>query len=275
MPTFACSSGDTGDEQLHIPKIVITGGPCSGKTTGMALLQTTLKGLGYRVYIAPESATMYFLAGIQFSDLPDPALSAAFQKTVLGGQLNVENSLDRYARATGKKSIILCDRGAMDGKAYMDDGSFDAVLADCGLNESTANAGRYDAVFHLVTAADGATEHYSLENNETRTESADFAKVIDKKTQAAWAGHPKHFIIDNSSSSFEEKMEKLISTMLHCIGQNSGPAASAASADAPTAKRSSTGVYHFEVNGVSPDDVASLESVKVFNVEKVSILYHI
>jgi hypothetical protein len=51
------------------------------------------------------------------------------------------------------------------------------VLADAGLNLSTANHGRYDAVFHLVTAANGATQHYSLDNNETRTESTDFAKV--------------------------------------------------------------------------------------------------
>ncbi|CAM9548407.1 unnamed protein product, partial [Ectocarpus fasciculatus] len=215
MSSFTESKEEHG---IHIPKIVITGGPCSGKTTGMVRLQDTLKGLGYRVFIAPEAATLFFLAGIQFADLPNPALSTAFQKSVINGQLHLENSLARYARATGQKSIILCDRGAMDGKAYMDDEAFDEILDDANLNLSTASAGRYDAVFHLVTAADGAASHYTLENNETRTESAEFACVIDKKTQAAWAGHPKHYIIDNSGGGFEEKMDRLISTMLHCIG---------------------------------------------------------
>lgn len=34
---------------------------------------------------------------------------------------------------------------------------------------------RYDAVIHMVTAADGATKFYSGENNEARYETQDIA----------------------------------------------------------------------------------------------------
>ena len=39
--------------------------------------------------------------------------------------------------------------------------------------------GRYEAVLHLVTAADGAESYYTLENNVTRTETVDGAKHVN------------------------------------------------------------------------------------------------
>lgn len=47
-----------------------------------------------------------------------------------------------------------------------------------GMNELTLRDGRYDGIFHLVTAAIGAEEHYSLENNEARSEPVDLAKEV-------------------------------------------------------------------------------------------------
>lgn len=270
MSEFAYTESTDSGKLIHIPKLVITGGPCSGKTTGMAKLQTTLRGLGYRVYIATEAATMYFLAGVAFSDLANPDLSTMFQKTVLNAQMQCENNLDRYARATGEKSIILCDRGAMDGRAYIDSDTFADVLADANLNLSTANAGRYDAVFHLVTAADGAERHYSLDNNETRTESVEYAKLIDKKTQSAWAGHPKHFIIGNSGFSFEGKMDVLVSTMLQCLGHSEGSADGSTQANVV----SDTSVYHFELNEFIEENISSMDDTKIFHIEKVAQYVH-
>jgi hypothetical protein len=49
-------------------------------------------------------------------------------------------------------------------------------------------SGRYNAVFHLVTAADGAASHYTLENNDARHETAEEAVLADRNTQAAWHG---------------------------------------------------------------------------------------
>ena len=47
-----------------------------------------------------------------------------------------------------------------------------------GLDELKLRDGRYDAVLHLVTAACGAEEHYSLDNNEARSENAELARDV-------------------------------------------------------------------------------------------------
>ena len=77
---------------------------------------------------------------------------------------------------------------------------------------------RYDAVYHLVTCADGADSFYSLANNKGRSESMQAAKDQDKRTQDAWAGHPHHVIVDNRNT-FEQKIERLISLISTVPGQ--------------------------------------------------------
>lgn len=78
-------------------------------------------------------------------------------------QLTLENTLENYAKATQQKSVILCDRGIMDGSAYVSKEEWNKLLHEEGLNHLSASVERYNAVFHLVTAADGASQHYTLE----------------------------------------------------------------------------------------------------------------
>lgn len=43
---------------MHKPKeIVVTGGPCAGKTTGLSYVQQKLMDRGWRPFIVPEVAT--------------------------------------------------------------------------------------------------------------------------------------------------------------------------------------------------------------------------
>ncbi len=41
----------------NLIRIVLTGGPCGGKTTAISRLMEWLTGLGYYVVIVPEAAT--------------------------------------------------------------------------------------------------------------------------------------------------------------------------------------------------------------------------
>ena len=52
----------------------------------------------------------------------------------------------------------------MDGQAYIDQRSWQVLLDDMGFNQVQLRDNRYDAVIHLVTAANGADKHYNLEN---------------------------------------------------------------------------------------------------------------
>ena len=117
----------------------------------------------------------------------------------------------------GEKVLIVCDRGALDNKAYMDGLEFAQVLEFFGTNEIELRD-NYDAVFHLVTAAKGAEEFYTTANNAARTETADEAAALDDKLIAAWTGHPHLRVIDNSSN-FEDKMKRLIAEISSFLGE--------------------------------------------------------
>ena len=199
-------------------KFVLTGGPCGGKTTAMARLQGYLKERGFRVFIVPEAATMLLLNGATFDDFSNPRCPMAFQEYVIRTQISLEDSTENYARATGEDSVILCDRGTMDGLAYMNEENFEILLGEVGMDIVTARDMRYNAVFHLVTAADGACDFYSLANNAARSESIQEAIDLDIKTQKAWAGHPHHFIIGNYGFTFDQKIQQLVSRLAQFIG---------------------------------------------------------
>ena len=49
---------------MTISKIVITGGPCAGKTTAMSWVQNAFTQMGYRVLFVPETATELITGGV-------------------------------------------------------------------------------------------------------------------------------------------------------------------------------------------------------------------
>ena len=198
-----------------ITKIVITGGPCAGKTTGLSWIQNTFSQLGYVVLVVPETATELISGGVTPLSC---GTNLDYQKCQMRLQLEKE-SLFEQAAGTMKteKVLIVCDRGAMDNRAYMDDLEFSQVLDSIGRSEVHLRDS-YDAVFHLETAAKGAVEFYTTDNNKARTETPEEAAALDDKLIAAWTGHPHLRVIDNSTN-FEEKLKRLIAEMQHFLGE--------------------------------------------------------
>ena len=94
---------------------------------------------------------------------------------------------------------------------------YQRLLREFGLTKSTI-MDRYDAVFHLVTAADGAVEHYTLSNNTARTETPQEAIDCDRKLISAWCGHPHLRVIDNSTD-FDGKIKRLIKEIKSFLGE--------------------------------------------------------
>lgn len=73
-------------------------------------------------------------------------------------------------------------------------------------------------VIHLVTAADGAEEAYTLGNNNARTETKEEACALDSRTVNAWAGHPNLIIIGNERD-FNTKLQNVIDEINNLIGE--------------------------------------------------------
>lgn len=197
-----------------VKKIVITGGPCAGKTTALAKIEQDLISLGYKVFVVGESATELIKSGVR--PFGDKCLNLVeFQKIIMQYQLQKEEIYDKVLEQyTSDNVVIIYDRGLLDNKAYINDEEFQEVLNYISYNKGKKICeedliDRYDMVIHLVTAADGKKEAYTLDNNSTRTEGIEEAIKLDKRTMNAWIGHPNLKIIDNEES-FNTKIDNVM-----------------------------------------------------------------
>ncbi|MCD7810537.1 MAG: AAA family ATPase [Ruminococcus sp.] len=199
----------------EIIKIVITGGPCAGKSTAMSWVQDAFTKMGYTVLFVPETATELITGGVA----PWTCSSnAEYQKCQMTLQIEKEKVFCNAASSMGsEKILIVCDRGTLDNKAYMNDTEFSAILKELDVNEVELRD-NYDAVFHLVTAAKGAEAFYTTANNTARTETTKEAAMMDDNLISAWTGHPHFRVIDNSTD-FEGKMRRLIAEIASFLGE--------------------------------------------------------
>ena len=200
---------------MPVTKIVITGGPCAGKTTALSWIQNTFTSMGYRVLFVPETATELINGGVAPWSCKS---NIDYQKCQMKMQIEKENIFKMAADSMeDDKILIVCDRGALDNKAYMSESEFSAVLESVNTNEIHLRD-NYDAVFHLVTAAKGAEKFYTTANNTARTETPQEASALDDKIISAWTGHPHLRIIDNSTD-FENKLKRLIAEINAFLGE--------------------------------------------------------
>lgn len=198
-------------------KIVLTGGPCAGKTTAKSYLQEKLSDYGVSVTFVPEVASMLIGSGIDPRNLGKEDY-VDFQELLLRTQLHLEDEVFWEAAMIkgGKKQVMICDRGCMDNLAYMDNESFSAILERNEWNKVMLRDEQYDAVFHLVTAAEGQEKFYNLDN-PNRTETPEEARALDVKTREVWLGHPHLVVVDNSTL-FGEKMKRLLNATRRALG---------------------------------------------------------
>lgn len=198
-----------------IYKIVLTGGPCAGKTTALARIREHFSSHGFRIYTVPETATLLLTNGLSFKDTSQNQLFVA-QSNMMKAQISLEDTFESIAASTGDKAIIICDRGAVDPAAFISRTMWQAILDENSTSEQKLYS-RYEAVVHLVTVAIGAEQFYTLENNAARSETPDQAAMIDRRLREVWLGHPHLRVIDNGTS-FEEKINRVITTISGVVG---------------------------------------------------------
>jgi len=198
--------------------IVLTGGPCSGKSSSLAYLTEKLSDHGFMVFVVPETATLITGNGIDRRKMDKPGQIVVFEEAIFDMQMSFE---DTYKQAVARifperRKVILLDRGIMDIRAFLTDEVFNGILKRKGLTRAAIRH-RYDGVIHLVTAADGAAEYYTGENNSARLETPEEALRIDLRTQESWLGHPRFKIIDNSTD-FQGKIKRTFSAIARLLG---------------------------------------------------------
>ena len=204
----------------EIKKIVLTGGPCAGKTTALVKITEYFSGFGYKVFNVPEVPTIYSTAGWNYLT-PNRDLYYQGERAILETQLAFEDQFMKLAQVCEKPVLIVCDRGAMDISAYIKPEEWEEITRMAGTN-SNALRESYDAVLHLVSAADGAEQYYTTATNATRYEQANeeglrIARELDKKVIKAWTGHP-HLRVINNHDDFENKLNRVLSEISKVVG---------------------------------------------------------
>ena len=198
-----------------IKKVVLTGGPCAGKSTAIAKISKVFTEKGYEVLVVPETATEIINMGIKpFGD--NKINMYDFQKFILSHQLEKERLIDEYINLNENKNIlVIYDRGIIDNMAYVPLNEFDKLLKEFNITKSNLFT-RYDSALHLLTAAKG-TDFYTTENNSARSEGKEEAIILDDKILESYLGFPRLRIIDNSTN-FESKIEKVIKEISNVLG---------------------------------------------------------
>ena len=203
-----------------IKRIVLTGGPCAGKTTALVRIVEHFSNLGFKVFTVPEVPTMYSQGGWSYLT-PNPKLYYEGELAILQTQLALEDSFMRLAETCTKPTFVVCDRGTMDISAYISYDMWHELCDRCGTDPNQLRQ-RYDAVLHLVSAADGAEQYYTLATNANRYEQANeeglqLARDLDKKVNRAWKGHP-HLRVINNHDDFDAKINRVILEISNVLG---------------------------------------------------------
>jgi predicted ATPase len=203
----------------RVYKIVLTGGPCGGKTTGQDRLATFFESMGWKVFTVPEAATVLLSGGVKFAELSKEQ-AYEFQKDLLITLMQIEKVFfNQAALVKDRNVLVICDRGALDPSAYLDGDGWQRILKDCNLEPFELRENRYNQIVHMVTAADGAEKFYTVMNNTARTEGIKQALEQDRLTRNAWVGHPYVDIVDNSDCiRFDDKILKLIQVVCDRVG---------------------------------------------------------
>ena len=164
-------------------KIVITGGPCAGKTSIIERLKVDFDGIASFV---PESATILLEGGY-----PAPPEDSAKRETWLSElqavvgtlQLQLEAMVLRNA-VSADHSLIILDRSLGDLPAYHPRG-YEAVMYQLKAHDTTTLRDRYHHILHLHPLANMRAELYGKVGNASRYETREQAVKIDRRIRGS------------------------------------------------------------------------------------------
>lgn len=195
-------------------KVVLTGIPSSGKTSVTNGLIERFSELGYHVLVVPETATEFITSGIKpFGD--DGIDTRIFQELVLKKQLNKETLYEYAANVLGSdNTIIIFDRGTLDGYAYVDYNEMEGVVKKEGTNRRELLL-NYDVVLFL----EGSDKFFTKENNKARYEKdAKEAASLRHNLLNAYLGHDNLRVIQ-SREEMKDKQEEVINIVANMLGK--------------------------------------------------------
>lgn len=206
---------------MQIHKIVLTGGPCSGKTKVINALKEKLLENSYKVIIVPETAAQLIGGNILPND-KDYYHTLMFQDLVLRTQKQKEDGTLEYANYIKNTDdlIILYDRAILDGMAYMHhESDFQDILKKYSLSQINVTD-KYDMVIDMVSLSSLRKDLYV--NDKIRKEDVKLASVLDKKTLNAWLLSDNLRVV-KPKDTIEEKIDYVYNLITDYINKKGLP----------------------------------------------------
>jgi len=177
-------------------RIVITGGPASGKTASLIRLKGEPR-LGHHLFFE-ELARKLLTENPEYNKE-----RTAFHRDIYLKQVAREN-------AAGDRSFV-SDRGTIDAFAFHPD---TMRRVNSSLEKEYK---RYTAVFLLGSAASLPGEEY--QRDEIRRESPEEAMKIESRLIKVWQNHPRYHFI-GATTEFDEKYDILLRAIIEETSRN-------------------------------------------------------
>lgn len=182
-----------------IPRIVLTGPPCSGKTSIINLLKTSTDDIRF----VPETAALV-INELNIKPSANPLMFKRFQRLIYKTQKLFELTAISYALSEGKKAV-LHDRGIVDGAAYIPGGI--SVYESFFHNTVENDYKNYDLVICLELPPKDIYEANKI-NNPARSEDYSDAERLGHRIKEVWQSHP-NFIFVSNNGGWDEKVKKV------------------------------------------------------------------
>lgn len=185
---------------MNARKIVLTGGPCGGKTECLEIFKEKLKKTGKSVISIEETANSL----LQLNYMPGTNISTFdFQNLLFKIQFLKEYFNEK------KADIVLCDRGLLDGKVYIGDKDFQKLLIQNKMEEEKI-VSTYDIALYFKSIAYEYPEDFILKRIY---ETAAIGVLRDKKCKEIW----KEKIIPSNYDNidgFEVKKQSIYDSLI-------------------------------------------------------------
>ena len=189
----------------NIKKILITGGPCAGKTTSINEIKKYYEEKNYKVFIVPEAPTLLITGGI----IPQEIGNMNFIKLVINVQMKLQQYYQEKANEINENEVIIIFDGCpIDCMKFINKEEFDDIIKEYNSSyEKLIN--QYDGIIHLESVVNNFPELYNTQNNKARGTDK---KVAAKRENILLDLYSKcsNRIIVNSSENFEKKLKNVL-----------------------------------------------------------------
>ncbi|MDO8495357.1 MAG: AAA family ATPase [bacterium] len=183
----------------RLPTMVITGGPCSGKSSVMAVLKEEFPN----VHFVPEVASIV-IGQLGIVPIGSKLSQRTLQEAIYRVQSLFESTSLDFAASEGKEAVIF-DRGSMDGAAYFSGGvkGFEKTFR----TTAVAEYAKYGKVICLGVPSKTVYDEMKS-NNPVRKETHRQALMLDRSIQWAWNIHNRYLYV-SPVPIWEEKVEQV------------------------------------------------------------------